>query len=129
MNEHLDYNKQHKHGRADYSLEKFGLSEEIVGRVMKDYKEEFGDSNIQSYEHLPFQSRFSFGQNCLHLMTGFLKMHPDYAQTILNNYRGVPLSRSIKMLKMIQQKCHSTCQNSFHLKIFEEALDATKEES
>ncbi|GMI43054.1 hypothetical protein TrCOL_g8094 [Triparma columacea] len=88
----------------------------------------FGDTNIQSYEHMPFQSRFSFGQNCLHLMTGFLKMHPDYAQTILNNYRGMPLSRSIKMLKMIQQKCHSTCQNSFHMKIFEEALEATKEE-
>lgn len=87
----------------------------------------FGDAEIQSYQHLPFQSRFSFGQNCLHLMTGFLKIHPDYAQTILTNYRGMPLSRSIEILKFIQGKCHSAFQNSFHTSIFEEALEATKE--
>lgn len=42
MKEHLDANAQHKHGRAEYGLEKFGLSEMRVGEVMKDYKEEFG---------------------------------------------------------------------------------------
>ncbi|GMI31098.1 hypothetical protein TrCOL_g6251 [Triparma columacea] len=42
MKEHLDTNAQHKHGRAEYGLEKFGLSERRVGEVMKDYKEEFG---------------------------------------------------------------------------------------
>ena len=87
----------------------------------------FGDMSIQSYEHMPFQSRFSFGQNYLHLMTGFLKIHPDYAQNILSNYRGMPLSRSIEMLKAIQKICHSSSRNSFHASIFDEALELTKE--
>ena len=42
MREHLEVNKQHKHGRADYSLEKFGLDEGKVKEVMKGYKEQFG---------------------------------------------------------------------------------------
>jgi len=87
----------------------------------------FGDQYIQCYAHLPYCSSFTYGQNCLNLMTGFLQIHPDYAQLILNNYRGLSLVRALKILKMIQERCHATQQNSFHVDIFNAALDATKD--
>ncbi|GMH47973.1 hypothetical protein TrLO_g12594 [Triparma laevis f. longispina] len=38
MKAHLEENTQHKHGRADYSLEKFGLSKERVEAGMREYE-------------------------------------------------------------------------------------------
>ena len=39
--QHLESNKQHKHGKAEYSVEKFGLSEARVKSTMSRYEEEF----------------------------------------------------------------------------------------
>ena len=41
MKKHLESNKQHKHGKAEYSLEKFGLSEARVKSTMSKYEKEF----------------------------------------------------------------------------------------
>ena len=86
----------------------------------------FGDAYIQAYEHLPYCSHFTYGHNSLHLMTGYLKMHPDYAQTIINNFRGMSLARSLSILKIVQKVCHSTDRNNFNMDIFNAALEETK---
>jgi len=41
MNQQLSMNKQHKHGKANYSLEKFGLTKANLEETMKDYKRAF----------------------------------------------------------------------------------------
>ncbi|GMH84815.1 hypothetical protein TrST_g238 [Triparma strigata] len=41
MREHLESNTQHKHGKADYSLEKFGLSKERVEDGMREYETKY----------------------------------------------------------------------------------------
>mmetsp|Transcript_3672 Transcript_3672/g.7408 ORF Transcript_3672/g.7408 Transcript_3672/m.7408 type:complete len:643 (+) Transcript_3672:1091-3019(+) len=86
----------------------------------------FGDSFIQAFDHLPFCSRFTYGTNSLHLMTGCLKMHPDYAQTIINNFRGMSLTRAIAMLKIIAKCCHESDTNNFSINTFNSALEKTK---